>query len=647
MANELVIRNGLVSKGDVTLPISVENGNYIVKDDDYSLVLSGTSDLTVTLPTSATTLTGKVYVFKNFSSSNNLTIATADDTLIELSTDDYVLLPLQSAVLQSDGTQWIKTGQSGTSGLRGGARYTFFGSTVTAGQAGNLNYNTGSNTITLSEDDADGIDLSGWIDSWDDLGKGTVTIQNADSSSIVIADVNTVEIIVGSQPLSRSVSLNTPLVEDWSIGLVQGGDITVNFTKNGTSGSSGSSGTSGSSGSSGSSGTSGSSGSSGTSGSSGSSGTSGSSGSSGTSGSSGSSGTSGSSGSSGTSGSSGSSGSSGTSGSSGSSGTSGSSGSSGTSGSSGSSGTSGSSGSSGTSGKTIIPSSCIDGYTATNGATPSSNGEVKLSLSNGSPTSSFSSVGRIELSAANEDGVLYGVWIAAIESGDTLRVENFTDGGGNNFIIGTVSSVTTSSGNYVIILTSNGGNANSGTFSTGDEIVICNSVAGTSGSSGSSGTSGSSGSSGTSGSSGSSGTSGISLCLSQKANTTTGGILSGKFTVSTTTGTGGVTSNPNVAPYYIYLDDNGYIGETLISDYILNYVNGFSNAAGLITFTDAEDSGNYVSYYFGSWFIPTNSAYIRLSCNSYSGSNPHNITSGFTDFVNNKRYCITIQTYPF
>ena len=162
------------------------------------------------IPSSATTLTGKIYVFKNLSETRDLTISTSDGTLIELSSDDYVLKPLQSAVLQTDGTQWIKTGQSGTSGLRGGARYTFLGSAVTAGQPGNLNYNTTTNVITLSEDDADGIDFSGSIDSWDDLGKGTVTIQNADSSSIVIADVNTVSIIAGSQPLSRNVSLNTP-----------------------------------------------------------------------------------------------------------------------------------------------------------------------------------------------------------------------------------------------------------------------------------------------------------------------------------------------------------------------------------------------------------------------------------------------------
>jgi len=64
MANELVIRNGIVSKGDVTLPISVQDNNYTVRDDDYSIVLSGSSDLTVTIPSSATTLTGKVFVFK-------------------------------------------------------------------------------------------------------------------------------------------------------------------------------------------------------------------------------------------------------------------------------------------------------------------------------------------------------------------------------------------------------------------------------------------------------------------------------------------------------------------------------------------------------------------------------------------------------
>ena len=67
MANELVIRGGVVSKGDITLPIRVENGTtYTVADDDYSIVLSGSSDATVTIPSSATTLTGKIFVFKKF-----------------------------------------------------------------------------------------------------------------------------------------------------------------------------------------------------------------------------------------------------------------------------------------------------------------------------------------------------------------------------------------------------------------------------------------------------------------------------------------------------------------------------------------------------------------------------------------------------
>ena len=119
MANELVIRNGLISKGDITLPIRNEDSNYTLLDDDYSIVASGSTDITVTIPASATTLTGKIYIFKNLSETNNLTIGTDDETLIDLSQADIVLTPLQSIQLQTDGTQWIRTGQSGTSGSSG------------------------------------------------------------------------------------------------------------------------------------------------------------------------------------------------------------------------------------------------------------------------------------------------------------------------------------------------------------------------------------------------------------------------------------------------------------------------------------------------------------------------------------------------
>jgi hypothetical protein len=191
---------------------------------------------------------------------------------------------------------------------------------------------------------------------------------------------------------------------------------------------------------------------------------------------------------------------------------------------------------------------------------------------------------------------------------------------------------------------------NLASFANGTEYCVtyrCDGTSGSSGSSGSSGTSGSSGSSGTSGSSGSSGTSGINLCISQKANTTGTGVFNGQFTVSTTSGTGGVTSDPTVAPYFIYLDDNGYLGDTLVTDYVINYIDGIDPAAGLITFTDAEGNDNYVSYYFSDFFVPSNRAYIRFSCNGYSSNNPNEISGGFTDFVDDTRYCIRIQTFQF
>jgi len=283
------------------------------------------------------------------------------------------------------------SGSSGTSGLIGGVEFSYQGNSSGIGNnSGKLYYDTGTNTLYISARDNNGNSVGNWITSWDDDSKGTVTLQSADGTNIVIGTITGTITTLAGTPGAYSMGFETPPVEDWSPS--QGDLIAVNFSKigdsgtsgssgsSGTSGSSGSSGTSGSSGSSGTSGSSGSSGTSGSSGSSGSSGTSGSSGNSGTSGSSGSSGTSGSSGSSGTSGSSGSSGSSGTSGSSGSSGTSGSSGSSGTSGSSGSSGTSGSSGSSGTSGTATITNLGVNRILTSTGVQGEANAESNLTF---------------------------------------------------------------------------------------------------------------------------------------------------------------------------------------------------------------------------------------------------------------------------
>ena len=400
MANELIIRHGLISKGGVTVPFATASGDFTATtaNDYYIEVTASGGNVTGTLETPVRE--GQIFVIKNkYSSDSKVTLQTEGSETID-GENTLTLSPNESVQLTTDGTNWVTISESGAD-IGAGCHETDIES------VGNTFVTPSTDKITLDNQlpnqqrvtvnkTQNGVDISAILETFEaNAGLITITDINDEYCSFIPATITT-----GTTWVAFTVSdgnVSGTLLENMSTG-----SAVICFTPytNGTSGSSGSSGTSGSSGSSGtsgssgSSGTSGSSGSSGTSGSSGSSGTSGSSGSSGTSGSSGSSGTSGSSGSSGTSGSSGSSGtsgssgSSGTSGSSGSSGTSGSSGSSGTSGSSGSSGTSGSSGSSGTSGSS--GSSGTSGSSGSSG-TSGSSGSSGTSGSSGSSGTSGSS----------------------------------------------------------------------------------------------------------------------------------------------------------------------------------------------------------------------------------------------------------------
>ena len=401
MANEFVIRRGLISLGGVRTPLTtVNDANYSISaaTDYYVEVTASSAQRTATLPTPAE---GQTFVIKNkYSSTEKVVVATVGSETLD-GQNTVTLSPGEVLQVTTDGSNWIILNETGNS-LGAGCYETDLASISTGGfpqpNSGEITvWNLVNDAFLVSVDKTqNGIDIESLLLSFEEnAGLITITDSSDNFCSFTPATISTGATYVNFTQFNSVVTGTLP--ENMDLG-----SAVICFTpaSNGTSGSSGSSGTSGSSGSSGtsgssgSSGTSGSSGSSGTSGSSGSSGTSGSSGSSGTSGSSGSSGTSGSSGSSGTSGSSGSSGtsgssgSSGTSGSSGSSGTSGSSGSSGTSGSSGSSGTSGSSGSSGTSGSS--GSSGTSGSSGSSG-TSGSSGSSGTSGSSGSSGTSGSS----------------------------------------------------------------------------------------------------------------------------------------------------------------------------------------------------------------------------------------------------------------
>jgi len=93
MANELVIRNGLVSKGDITFPITVKNSgsSYTLTNDDYSIVVEVSENFTITIPVAASTLEGNIFTFKNLSPTYNLILETDGNYEIENSLSNYTI----------------------------------------------------------------------------------------------------------------------------------------------------------------------------------------------------------------------------------------------------------------------------------------------------------------------------------------------------------------------------------------------------------------------------------------------------------------------------------------------------------------------------------------------------------------------------
>ena len=68
MANEFIIRKGLISLGGVTFPLTEITSTYTVTSSDYFVdATSGT--FTVSLPT-AVGVSGKIYQIKNYQNQN-------------------------------------------------------------------------------------------------------------------------------------------------------------------------------------------------------------------------------------------------------------------------------------------------------------------------------------------------------------------------------------------------------------------------------------------------------------------------------------------------------------------------------------------------------------------------------------------------
>ena len=110
MANEFVVRKGIISLGGITFPVTGINANYNVGVNDYLIDVTGNT-ITVTLPT-AVLIGGKNYVIKN-SGSGVVTVATTSGQTID-GASTKSLKNNDSIEVISDGSNWIIAAGTGT-----------------------------------------------------------------------------------------------------------------------------------------------------------------------------------------------------------------------------------------------------------------------------------------------------------------------------------------------------------------------------------------------------------------------------------------------------------------------------------------------------------------------------------------------------
>ena len=85
MANEFVVRRGIISLGGITFPQVTIDSSYTVTDDDYMVDVTG-GTFNVSLPT-AVGRKGKLYVIKN----NGGGAVTVDHQVVKLLMGSFLL----------------------------------------------------------------------------------------------------------------------------------------------------------------------------------------------------------------------------------------------------------------------------------------------------------------------------------------------------------------------------------------------------------------------------------------------------------------------------------------------------------------------------------------------------------------------------
>jgi hypothetical protein len=110
MANEFIVRKGIISLGGITFPSTGITSSYTVGVNDYLVDVTGNT-VTVTLPTSVG-IDGKNYVVKN-SGSGVVTVSTTSGQTIDGSSSK-TLKTNDSIEIVSDGSNWNIVGGIGS-----------------------------------------------------------------------------------------------------------------------------------------------------------------------------------------------------------------------------------------------------------------------------------------------------------------------------------------------------------------------------------------------------------------------------------------------------------------------------------------------------------------------------------------------------
>ena len=185
MANELIIRHGLISKGGVSVPFATASGDFTAStaNDYYIEVTASGGNVTGTLETPVRE--GQIFVIKNkYSSDSKVVLQTEGAETID-GNNTLTLSPNESVQLTTDGTNWVTISESGAD-TGAGCHETDISS------VGNTQVIPGVNQITLDDGlpnqqriivnhTQNGTDISTILETFED-NSGLISITDIDDN---------------------------------------------------------------------------------------------------------------------------------------------------------------------------------------------------------------------------------------------------------------------------------------------------------------------------------------------------------------------------------------------------------------------------------------------------------------------------------